>query len=45
LLHRKPKKSSWKLAVDDETLLECLKQQQAAGIKPVAWNVTGVTIP
>ena len=28
---RKPKKASWKLAVDDETLPECLKQQQAAG--------------
>ena len=23
---RKPKKASWKLAVDDKTLLECLKQ-------------------
>ena len=25
----KPKKASWKLAADDKTLVECLKQQQA----------------
>ena len=47
---RKPKKANWKLAVDDETLLECLKQQQAAGnqldtgFKPVAWTACGISL-
>jgi hypothetical protein len=43
------KKASWKLA-DDETLLECLRQQQAAGhqsdtgFKPVAWTACALAL-
>lgn len=43
------KKASWKL-VDDETLLECLRQQQAAGhqsdtgFKPVAWTACALAL-
>jgi hypothetical protein len=46
----KPKKASWKLAADDETLVECLKQQQAAGnqsdtgFKPVAWTACVIAL-
>ena len=46
----KPRKASWKLAVDDQTLLECLKQQQAAGnqsdtgFKTVAWTACAIAL-
>ena len=47
---RRPKKASWKLPADNKTLLECLKQQQAAGnqsdtgFKPVAWTACVVAL-
>ena len=46
----KPKKASWKLAADDETLVLCLKLQQAAGnqsdtgLKPVTWTACAIAL-
>ncbi len=41
---RKLKKASWKLAANDETLLECLKQQGASSDMPVLSVADEITI-
>jgi hypothetical protein len=46
----KPKKASWRVAADEDTLLECLRQQQVArnqsdtGFKSVVWTACAAAL-